>query len=308
MGATSSKSNQSDSEAAKHHNDTAATAVSQTKPKTPDLGDQTSAILSNDHIAQLAQYLPPAHAQKWTLLYSSDHNGKSFNRLLTHVVSKGPSIVIIQEKDGNVFGGYAAADWRTPADRYEEARDERASIARAERTGGQMPELRNRPSNQHVAFYGPEQCFVWSLSGEAGEGGEISVYRARPSMNANYMYLFDTHALEDKVGVGMGGQAGYHAWFLDRYLDHGHCKGVTCTTFGNPRLSKEEVFEVVCVEVWGVDPAKAVPTGSGDNADFRQGAKKKTKAGEPGHVLDDEDNADKAIMKMQGKEFYSDNV
>eukprot|EP00760_Papus_ankaliazontas_P028364 PhM_4_TR365/c0_g1_i1/m.35370 len=275
------------------------------RPHVAEMVPMASKILSPDAVSQLGRALLSEYNQRWALLYSSDLHGKSFNRFLAHVVRRGPTIVVIQEEGGNVFGGFAVSDWRTPSDRHDEARDERAAVARAERTGCATPELRSRPQNQHVAFYGDEGSLLFSV-GRDEETGETDVrtYRARPQMNANYQYLFDTHALDDKIGVGMGGQVGHHGWFLDRWMDFGHCKGAICTTFGNPRLSKEESFRVECVEVWGVDPALA---GGGCEVRDHRGSKVNDQDGKK-HVLDDEDNADKAIIAMDGHQFYSDTV
>lgn len=55
----------------------------------------------------------------------------------------------------------------------------------------------------------------------------------------------------------MGGQFGYFGLFLEEGLDMGHSKAdPRSTTFGSPRLSQQEQFRVVHVEVWGLlEPA-----------------------------------------------------
>lgn len=47
----------------------------------------------------------------------------------------------------------------------------------------------------------------------------------------------------------MGGQFNYNGLWLESDLIHGHSKGKPCSTFGSPRLSKEENFVVEHVEV-----------------------------------------------------------
>ncbi|CAK9294694.1 unnamed protein product [Gordionus sp. m RMFG-2023] len=44
----------------------------------------------------------------WRLLYSTKLNGESFVRLIRHITYAGPCILIVQEKNGNVFGGFAS--------------------------------------------------------------------------------------------------------------------------------------------------------------------------------------------------------
>ena len=55
--------------------------------------------------------MPPQQREKWELLFHSDKNGKSFNTFMSHVAGKGSTIVLISDKAGNVFGGFASQPW-----------------------------------------------------------------------------------------------------------------------------------------------------------------------------------------------------
>lgn len=66
--------------------------------------DIPSVLLLNSH-------LPPAYRSTWHLLFSSNAHGESFSTMLTQVVCQGPSILLVRDKDGYVFGGFASEAW-----------------------------------------------------------------------------------------------------------------------------------------------------------------------------------------------------
>ena len=56
--------------------------------------------------------------------------------------------------------------------------------------------------------------------------------------------------IKEMSGVGMGGQPDFYGWYIDDWLDYGHCRGApNCLTFDSPPLSKQENFYVDFVEV-----------------------------------------------------------
>ncbi|XP_022246573.1 TLD domain-containing protein 1-like isoform X3 [Limulus polyphemus] len=66
--------------------------------------DIPSVLLLNSHI-------PPAYRSTWHLLFSSNVHGESFSSMLTRVVCQGPSILLVRDKNGYVFGGFASEAW-----------------------------------------------------------------------------------------------------------------------------------------------------------------------------------------------------
>lgn len=193
-------------------------------------------------------------SMKWYLLYSSNINGKSFQRLVQHIVSKGPTVLIVRLKNSaRVIGAFCESDWLSVADRERAAKSNAAASARASREG-QTQHTGGAPKNQNNVFFGSDSCFVFRAHpteiDKVSDRGEI--FRSRPSMNSNFMYLFDVHPLEDKVGIGMGGQPGYFGWFIDRWLENGACYGTRCTTFECPRLTPTETWLVDSVEAYAV--------------------------------------------------------
>ena len=103
-------------------------------------------------------------------------------------------------------------------------------------------------------FYGHQPCFLFSLV------PSLAVYFPT-QQNQNFQYLSSGLATS-LTGLGLGGQKGYHGIWLDGNFGEGHLgRGIPqCSTFGNPQLSKSEIFKIGRVEVWEVAPrSDAVP-------------------------------------------------
>jgi hypothetical protein len=73
--------------------------------------DATSALLAPDAIATLCRRLSLEQRQRWRRLFASAQHGQSSNRFLKHVLGKGPTLVVVRDTAGRVFGGYASESW-----------------------------------------------------------------------------------------------------------------------------------------------------------------------------------------------------
>lgn len=219
-------------------------------------------ILTDELAGTVLNALPPGYrpygrAAQWLQLYNSCTNGKSFQRLVQSITEKGPTVIVIQIKDSSrLIGAFCDAEWLTVSAREKQAVSNAAAEQRASREGQRRGTLPQKPGNQSNVFFGAEPCFVFCGGGEGPERVDPSgvVYHSRSFSNSNFMYLFDTHPDEDKIGIGMGGQPGYFGWFVDRWLEKGKCCGAKCTTFQNPRLAGAESWDVGVVEVYAVKP------------------------------------------------------
>lgn len=127
---------------------------------------------------------------------------------------------------------------------------------RSARTGQTTDRVQERPSNQSPQFFGTSSCFVFKAV--SSDPSTLEVFKGKSSLNSNFMYLFDVHPDQERVGIAMGGQVQRHAWFLDRWLEAGHCAN-TCTTFGSPNLCSISPFSVDAVEVYSVNPENFAP-------------------------------------------------
>ena len=97
------------------------------------------------------------------------------------------------------------------------------------------------------SFFGREPCFLFSLA------PSVAVY-IPTRYNHNYQYL-SSGLSTSPTGLGLGGQIGFHGIWLDGNFGEGHCRGApNCSTFGNPRLSKNETFKISRVEIWELAP------------------------------------------------------
>ncbi|CBZ38644.1 hypothetical protein, conserved [Leishmania donovani] len=226
-----------------------------------DDADKRMLVLTPKLAARLADALPPScrcgafsGVTRWYLLYSSYLHGKSFQRLVQRITSRGPTIIVIKAKDSpRVLGAFCESDWLTVAQREKNAKSAAAASARATREG-QKQRVTSAPEKQSNTFFGNVNCFVFRAYADGTDdvSTEGEIYHSHSSMNSNFMYLFDTHPLEEKIGIGMGGQPGYYGWFIDRWLENGASHGARCTTFQNPRLSSTESWVVESVEVYAV--------------------------------------------------------
>jgi hypothetical protein len=291
-----------------------------------------SALRDEALLRLITDNLPLNCQEKWKLRYSSSVHGKSFSRLVERIRDRGPTVIIIQEGDQpstseaptaegkgssadyskhrtasspRVFGGFTTSPWTTVADRDKEGKSLAAARSRATRNGLEMPE--ERPANQATQFFGDSSCFIFTSGTTHPNTPEV--HRARSNINSNFQYLFDKHPDEDRIGIGMGGKPNFHAWFLDNWLEKGHCRGTRCTTFGNPALCPREEFSIAAVEVYSVDPESWAEEGDEGGTAMHQ--QNRTRMGTKGTCLEDKAavNADMMLMEMNGMhEFRCDNV
>ncbi|KAL6145504.1 hypothetical protein ACLB2K_056190 [Fragaria x ananassa] len=77
-------------------------------------------ILLNEVYAwHIGGLLPHQELGEWKLLYHSAVNGLSFNTFVGNILNdKGPTVFIIKDKDGYVYGGYASQPWERHGDFY----------------------------------------------------------------------------------------------------------------------------------------------------------------------------------------------
>ena len=60
----------------------------------------------------LASCLPPDLTQEWTLIFNSDKDGVSFNTMMGRLGRCiAPSLIVIRDKGGFIFGGFAPTPW-----------------------------------------------------------------------------------------------------------------------------------------------------------------------------------------------------
>ncbi|MED6192171.1 hypothetical protein PIB30_007703 [Stylosanthes scabra] len=81
--------------------------------------DPNILLLRKEYAWHIGGALSQHELEDWMLLYHSSVNGLSFNTFLGNVSNhQGPSVLIIKDKEGYIYGGYASQPWERHADFY----------------------------------------------------------------------------------------------------------------------------------------------------------------------------------------------
>lgn len=76
-------------------------------------------LLKKEYAWHIGGVLSQRELDEWKLLYHSAFNGQSFNTFLGSISNNdGPTVLIIKDKEGYVYGGYASQPWEKHADFY----------------------------------------------------------------------------------------------------------------------------------------------------------------------------------------------
>ncbi|XP_002741638.1 MTOR-associated protein MEAK7-like [Saccoglossus kowalevskii] len=78
-------------------------------------------LLDIPSMLMLNQHLPGKLKTEWRLLFSTRLHGESFATFLQHITLKGPTIILVKDHDGHMFGGFASEEWKTQAQFYGNA-------------------------------------------------------------------------------------------------------------------------------------------------------------------------------------------
>lgn len=87
--------------------DAAAPVSSNAPPQLP-----RGCLLRPEWVWLLAPGLAPAMRREWRLLFSSAKHGASFSTLLGRLGGAAPTLLLVRDHGGRVFGGVAHAPWR----------------------------------------------------------------------------------------------------------------------------------------------------------------------------------------------------
>ncbi|XP_051513122.1 MTOR-associated protein MEAK7-like [Myxocyprinus asiaticus] len=59
----------------------------------------------------LSPQLPAGYSAPWRLLFSTNLHGESFTRLVGNCKGQGPTVLLIKDTKGHIFGGFASQSW-----------------------------------------------------------------------------------------------------------------------------------------------------------------------------------------------------
>ncbi|XP_076901239.1 uncharacterized protein LOC143555601 isoform X2 [Bidens hawaiensis] len=81
--------------------------------------DYNMLLLKEEYAWLIGGALSHQELSEWKLLYHSSLNGLSFNTFLGNISNaEGPTVLIIKDKEGYIYGGYASQPWERHADFY----------------------------------------------------------------------------------------------------------------------------------------------------------------------------------------------
>jgi hypothetical protein len=69
------------------------------------------AFIDISQILFINSNLPTALQSKWRFLFSSQIHGESFSTLLGRIMDQGPTVIIVEDSNGYIFGGFATNSW-----------------------------------------------------------------------------------------------------------------------------------------------------------------------------------------------------
>ncbi|KAJ8955902.1 hypothetical protein NQ318_005450 [Aromia moschata] len=76
-----------------------------------DLIPSYPSILDLNQIVFINAHLPQQYQLEWRFLFSSEIHGESFSTLIGRIVNQGPSVLVVEDRNGYIFGGFAPANW-----------------------------------------------------------------------------------------------------------------------------------------------------------------------------------------------------
>ncbi|KAL2093072.1 hypothetical protein ACEWY4_010384 [Coilia grayii] len=72
---------------------------------------QLRSLLDLPLLLFLAPLLPERHSAPWRLLFSTQLHGESFTRLVSGCRGRGPTVLLLRDTKGHMFGGFASHSW-----------------------------------------------------------------------------------------------------------------------------------------------------------------------------------------------------
>ena len=74
----------------------------------PALSEGSSRLLTSAHVRALSSVLPSEQRREWRLLFATFRDGTSFSRFVSLGMGRTPCLVVIRDRGGAIFGGFAA--------------------------------------------------------------------------------------------------------------------------------------------------------------------------------------------------------
>lgn len=72
---------------------------------------EVKTLLDIPSILAINHHLPAICRHQWRLLFSSKTHGESFQAFIHQIVNQGPTVLLVKDTDGFIFGGFASESW-----------------------------------------------------------------------------------------------------------------------------------------------------------------------------------------------------
>ncbi|CAB4391932.1 uncharacterized protein OCT59_008854 [Rhizophagus irregularis] len=124
-----------------------------------------SRLLAPSDYYILNSHLPPdCRITTHKLLFSSTRDGDSWSTFINYILYQGSTLIVVKDKDGNIFGGFAYEDWELKPNWYGNEKNFLFSI---------RPKLRIFPSTGYNDHYQYLNYGTKTLPNGLGMGGQF---------------------------------------------------------------------------------------------------------------------------------------
>ncbi|KAK6942556.1 TLDc domain [Dillenia turbinata] len=157
-----------------------------------------------------------------------------------------PTVLIIKDKEGYIYGGYASQPWEKHGDFYG---DMKSSLFRLH------PEaaiFRPTGANSIIQWFPatvPVECSAKLKTVSLSKMDSRTISFTGDDLS-RWAVNFSSESIPN--GIGFGGRVNHFGLFVSAIFDQWH--SFTSTTFGSPRLSKTNWIHPDLIECWGVIP------------------------------------------------------
>lgn len=138
-------------------------------------------VLTLEQVAYLDHVLPlTCQLCRWSLLYSTEAHGSSLDTLLLLAKGQSPSLLVVKDEKGNVFGGFASDEWHRAAQYYGNGESFLFSFANAK--GGSAGEAASGVLSFAKYPWSRKNSYFMLCSEESlvmGGGGSFGLYLVR---------------------------------------------------------------------------------------------------------------------------------
>lgn len=193
-------------------------------PSLRGIDDTEPCMLQRRQISHLCKLLPSTtQLCDWRLLYTSSRDGYSLETFYRLCERRGPTLMIVSDTCGALFGGYNSMSWRRP-------------------TGGDD-------------YFGTGECFVFreygpSSANSARENNDDATLQDNIWSKYGWTGVTDEFVLAGHKVIAFGG-GGKFAFSLGSNFREGSSD--QSPTYENACLASSTMFTVAAVEVWSFE-------------------------------------------------------